>query len=68
MEKAETSSRWRSRLVFYVLIMLTWAGLAIANFSRDNTGRGWTWVAMAGVSAALAVFSWSRLRRHNRVS
>ncbi|NEK60471.1 hypothetical protein GCU56_21670 [Geodermatophilus sabuli] len=68
MEGTETSMRWRTRLGFYVLLALVWAVLAIANFSRDATGMGWAWVALAGASASLAVFSWTRLRRNDRVS
>ena|SRR3712207_3140002 len=67
VEGTEALKSWRSRLILYLLCALMWTGLAILNFSHDSTGMGWVWVAFAAVNAALAVYSWSRLRRHHPV-
>ena len=68
MQRTAGSRRWRSRLLFNLLFMAMSAGLALAYFSRGNAGIGWMWVVLAAMNAALSLFSWSRLRRHQPVS
>ncbi|MGY1704678.1 hypothetical protein ACI79C_08900 [Geodermatophilus sp. SYSU D00697] len=63
MERAEASRRWRTRLVFSLLFVLLSAGVAMTHLRRGDTVLGWVWVALAAVSAALALVSWVRLRR-----
>jgi hypothetical protein len=65
--RADAATRWRSRLVFSVLFVLLGTALAIIHFSRGDTGMGWAWAALAALSAALSLVSWSRLRRRRSV-